>query len=322
MFLPEAPDCTKDHKAEVRADCGRTERSVEDGVVKTGMLIEKIPSKEYNDYNISNGGLYMAELEKIKESIYKTLLNPTRENFADVVLNGVGEQDNLDFKEIWNEEQKIAEIIIGMANIGGGAIIFGVRENDDGTLEPIGLSELKDREKIDSKIKNFLPDSVKMNIVDFDFTNEMYERLGGRLYQIIIVYSNEIDLPYVWKKNSNDAEQGCIYYRRGTKTVKANPREIKEMIDKRVDAELIEHSNLELEEHLKQLETLYKYINPMKYTFSIYNQLSGNIRKNLFGGALIKGVNNPNYPKESYEDFVVRMIARKKEKIERVLDLK
>ncbi len=34
LFLPEAPDCTKDHKAEVRADCGRAEWAVEDGVVK------------------------------------------------------------------------------------------------------------------------------------------------------------------------------------------------------------------------------------------------------------------------------------------------
>ena len=33
LFLKKAQDCTKDHKAEVGADCGRAERAVEDGMV-------------------------------------------------------------------------------------------------------------------------------------------------------------------------------------------------------------------------------------------------------------------------------------------------
>ena len=42
------------------------------------------------------------------------------------------------------------------------------------------------------------------------------------------------------------------------KTVKANSYEINEMLDKRLEATYVEQSSLHLEEHLKQLNTLYK----------------------------------------------------------------
>ena len=88
---------------------------------------------------------------KIKEMVYDVLQNPTRENFIDILDNGLGEQDNLDFKVQWIEAQKLAEILLGIANSGGGAIILGVKENEDGTLESIGLSKIEDKEKIHSK---------------------------------------------------------------------------------------------------------------------------------------------------------------------------
>ena len=47
---------------------------------------------------------------KIKEMVYDVLQNPTRENFIDILDNGLGEQDNLDFKVQWIEAQKLAEI--------------------------------------------------------------------------------------------------------------------------------------------------------------------------------------------------------------------
>ena len=65
---------------------------------------------------------------KIKEMVYDVLQNPTRENFIDILDNGLGEQDNLDFKVQWIEAQKLAEILLGIANSGGGAIILGVKE--------------------------------------------------------------------------------------------------------------------------------------------------------------------------------------------------
>ena len=101
---------------------------------------------------------------KIKEMVYDVLQNPTRENFIDILDNGLGEQDNLDFKVQWIEAQKLAEILLGIANSGGGAIILGVKENEDGTLESIGLSKIEDKEKINSKMAKFLPEKIKFEI--------------------------------------------------------------------------------------------------------------------------------------------------------------
>ena len=67
----------------------------------------------------------------IKEYMYRFLQEPTREKFIDLVFDGVGEQDSIDFKKKWIESQKLSEIILGMANTGGGVVIFGVEEKED-----------------------------------------------------------------------------------------------------------------------------------------------------------------------------------------------
>ena len=259
---------------------------------------------------------------KVKEAVYNVLQEPTRENFMDILDNGFGEQDNLDFKEQWIDFQKLSEIILGIANSGGGVIILGVKENENGTLDAVGLPQLEDKEKIHSKIQKFLPDNLEFVIGDFDFTNESYIKITGKLFQILSVNCKEIELPYVWKKDSNGVEAGCIFYRRGTKTVKANAQEIKDMIEARIEAVYIEQSNLQLEEHLKQLSTLYKHIAPQTYSFSPFDKLFRNYGNIMKGSATIAGMGNTNYPEESYEEFIAKMIERKKEKIERVLDLK
>lgn len=261
----------------------------------------------------------MDKLEPFKEDVYRLLQNPTRENFIKILFKGSGELDNLDYKENWVKEQKISEIIIGMANAGGGAIIIGVKENEDGTFDSNGLGKIEDTEKIHSKLYNFLPENVKFEVLNYDFTDESYDKIKGKLFQMVIVNSDDKELPYVWKKNTDVAEEGCIFYRRGTKTVKANTQEIREMINKRLEAEEINNSNLKLEEHLKQLQTLYDYIEPITISSSYFNKLFRSSA--LVGIAKLTENKNQYYPKENYDEFVSRMIEKKKKKIEKVLDL-
>ena len=261
----------------------------------------------------------MDRSEPFKEDVYKLLQNPTRENFIKILFKGSGELDNLDYKENWIKEQKISEIIIGMAN-GGGAIIVGVKENEDGTFDSIGLEKIEDTEKIHNKIYNFLPENVKFEVFDFDFTDESSDKIQGTLFQMIIVESDDKELPYVWKKNTDIAEEGCIFYRRGTKTVKANTLEIKDMINKRLEAEEINSSNLKLEEHLKQLQTLYDYIEPSTFSSSYFNKFFKG--SNFARIAGLTGNRNEYYPVESYDEFVEKMIEKKKKKNEKILDLK
>lgn len=260
----------------------------------------------------------MDRSEVFKEDIYVFLQNPTRENFIKIVFKGSGELSNLDYKENWVKEQKIAEIIIGMANIGGGAIIIGVKENDDKTFEAVGLEKLEDQANIHSKIDNFLPNEVKYDVFNYDFRDESYNKIKGKLFQLLIINSDDKELPYVWKKNTDIAEEGCIFYRRGTKTVKANMQEIKEMTDKRIKAILLEESKLQLEEHLNQLKILYKNIRFQNNSI-LFSSMFKNIQN--FGNSARVNGENLLYPDESYEEFVTDMILKKKKKIERILDL-
>lgn len=256
----------------------------------------------------------------IKDVLYDFLQEPTRENFTALVLNGTGEQDNIDFKEIWIKEDKLAEIILGIANSGGGAIVIGIKENVDGTTDAVGISKIEDKANISSKISKFLPDTISFEVCDFDYSGEEYSKLKDKKFQVIFINSEEEKLPYVWSRDSGENTIGVVYIRRGTKTCKANNRELQELIDKRIRASYVEGSSLGLEEHLKQLKILYNNIDKNKTYFTFGSNFSKTLGNLIGGNVSLK--ENLNYPKEEYDEFIGRMIHQKKLKIERVLDLK
>lgn len=263
----------------------------------------------------------------IKEYMYKFLQEPTRENFIDIVFNGVGEQNCIDFKKIWIEPQKLSEIILGMANVGGGVIILGVEEKEDGTIEAVGLNEIFDKEKQHSKIIRFLPATIKFDILDFDFSDEAYSKIENKMYQMILIQSDDKDLPYMWNKDSNENQIGCVFIRKGTKTVRANSGELSELIDKKIRSMYTEGSKLALEEHLDQLKILYKYVGERenvihKSILDVGKVLSEKFQMISASLGEVERIKNPFYPEEDFEEFVSNMIKMKKIKIEKVLDLK
>lgn len=256
----------------------------------------------------------------IKDVLYDFLQVPTRENFTSLVLNGTGEQDNIDFKEVWIKEDKLAEIILAIANSGGGAIVIGIKENTDGTTDAVGISKIEDKANISSKISKFLPDTISFEVCDFDYSGEDYSKLKDKKFQVIFVNSEEEKLPYVWSKDSGENAIGVVYIRRGTKTCKANNMELQELIDKRILASYVEGSSLGLEEHLKQLKILYNSIDKSRTYFTFGSNFSKALG-NLMGNSITLKENS-SYPKEDFDEFVGRMIQQKKLKIEKVLDLK
>ncbi len=58
-----------------------------------------------------------------------------------IIKSGFGESNELDFKEQMISEEKIAKIILSMANSGGGTIIFGVDDNG----KPVGVEGVRKR---------------------------------------------------------------------------------------------------------------------------------------------------------------------------------
>ena len=62
-----------------------------------------------------------------------------------------------------------------------------------------------------------MPNTVKFNILDFDFSGEAYSKIENKMYQMIVIYSDDKDLPYMWDRDSNENQVGCVFIRKGTK---------------------------------------------------------------------------------------------------------
>ena len=255
-----------------------------------------------------------------KDTLYDFFQDPSRENFTKLLKWNTGEQNNVDFKREWIPEIKLAEILIGMANCGGGVVLFGIEEKEDGTVESIGINKMQDKADVNNKMKKFLPENLIYTVHDFDYSGEEYSKLKDKKFQVIAVESKEEELPYIWCKDSSGNEAGCVFIRRGTTTCKANNYELNALIEKRIRASYTEGSSLELGEHIKQLKVLYNSIDKNKSYLPIMNNLTGIFKPFMSSSLTIEP--NSNYPEEGYDEFIRRMIDRKKLKIEKVLDLK
>lgn len=256
----------------------------------------------------------------LKDVMYEFLQEPSRGRFSEIILNNTGEQNAVEFKKEWIGEQKLAQIILGIANTSGGALIFGVEELSDGGHNPCGLSTFQDKAKMQKKLSKYLPEKLPFTIHDFDYSGEDYSKLKNKKFQVIIINHEEKNLPYMCPKDGDGLKAGSIYIRRGTSTEQANESEVEELLNKRIKIMYSTKSKLELEEHLQQLKVLFSHI---KRTHT-YNPLFANISTalvNAFSLGASESKPNPNFPEEDYEQFILRMIEEKKKKIERVLDI-
>lgn len=236
------------------------------------------------------------------ETIYKLMQNPNRKDFAALLIDNQGEDDNLDFKKEWIEFSKLARIMLGMANIGGGLIIFGLDEKEDGSIDNCGLKSFMDKADINNKIEKYIPESFQYEVKNFNFTDEnVFKKING-MYQIMIVKSEAWNLPYILSRQIGGDEKGIIYVRRGTKAVHANSIDIGKMIEKRINA-TVKESSLKLDDHLAQLRVLYQAIH---YNVDLPQYMPNSIMSSIMGLGLQKK------PDESYNDFVLKCIEKKK----------
>lgn len=247
--------------------------------------------------------------------MYTLLKEPTLDNFRKFFCSHTGEHNSIDFKAEWIEDAKLAKEILAIANSHGGIIIFGVTENSDKTLTATGLPQLLDKAIISNKIKKYISSDLKYEVYDFSFTSSEYEELKGKNFQMLVIDDTPNHLPFLAKKDyDNILKANFIYVRRGTSCEIANQEEINNIINRKINF-LHPNSNnpLKLDEHLKQLKTLYESINK-KFYLSPFSNIT-------FQEYFATPKLNPKYPKEDYEDFIIKMIETKKRKIERILDL-
>lgn len=196
------------------------------------------------------------ELQKgIHEGFAQFFEAPTRDTLRELLRVNLGETDQLDFKEEWSELMKMAKHVIAIGNSGGGAIVVGVREENDGSLIPVGLNELLDKSKVGNEFERFVPPTLKYEVLSFDLSASEYDEIEGDRYQAILVDPDEKVIPYLPLRESKGIKANRIYVRRDTKSVEANRTEIERLIETRVNA-ISRSVEGELQDDLQQLKML------------------------------------------------------------------
>lgn len=205
-------------------------------------------------------------------------------------------------------------------------------ENEDNTFDILGLDSLKDTADISNSISRLVSSSLDYEVFNFVFDSDVYGKFENKKFQIMVIHDTPERLPFVSLGQSEKIEKDVIYVRRGTKSEKATSEEINRIIERKIATIYSENTDMSLDQHLEQLKKLYSEL-PQKIQVLVRKGTQPNFAAALkvFGeriGALYgtpdeyEEKDNPNYPDEGYEAFILRMINAKKLKIEKVLDLK
>ncbi|MAE83043.1 MAG: transcriptional regulator [Flammeovirgaceae bacterium] len=250
----------------------------------------------------------------IKESFARILEQPDRVAVRDLLKSNFGELNFIDFKADWIENNKLARHILAMVNSGGGIIVLGVSEQD-GKIDPMGLSHIRDKADIQNSLNKLLPNNLEYEILDFTFEETEYGVLKGRNFQLILVSNQERYIPFLSKNESKSLKKDTIYVRRGTQSVQANYEELQKILNQRIESEYDSSSEMKLEEHLAQLKTLYSHIKKYFYIDPSWDLIPEKERKSIMDEQEYYRRKNNKYPNEDFEDFVVRLIEIKKQLI-------
>lgn len=268
-----------------------------------------------------------------KDKFYDDFLTaPSKDTFKKFIQNNLGELDNIDFKETWISKDKLSKILLAMANTQGGIIVFGIKEEADGSLTPKGLSAFKDKADIGSDVSKFISPNLDYEVLDFNYDSTAYPEAQDKKFQVILVHNTPDRIPFVSMGESSNIAKDVIYVRRGTKCEKATAEDIEKIISKKIETVFKASSDLSLNEHLAQLKLLYNELpqkirklvrksNSINNLTSCLTLLSQSVLRPFWGNDEYEEIDNPNSPEESYEAFILRMIEKKKLKIEKVLDL-
>lgn len=264
--------------------------------------------------------------KQLKDIVYKLLQEPTLDKFREFLHAQMGEHNSVDFKSQWIEKADLAKEMISLANSKGGIIVFGVAEDKNKNINLDGLPEIIDKATVSNGIKNFISSNLKYEIYDFTYNASEYVELQGKNFQMMVIEDTPQYIPFLSKRDSGTLKQNTIYVRRGTSCENANEEEIQSMLNRRMNyLHPLNGEPLELEEHLKQLKILYGRIDKEHVyyknglTVGLSTMISSIVKSATMGERITEM--NPLYPDETYDEFISRMIAEKKKKIERVLDL-
>lgn len=258
-------------------------------------------------------GMISPRPRALHEDFAKFFEAPTRELLRDVLKRNVGEADDLDFKEMWPAPDKVAKHLLAMANSNGGCIVIGVRQNSDGSLDPCGLSTLRDKADIAKTTGPFLPPNLRYETLDFSFPASEYGHIAGKKFQVLFIEDVPTELPFVSRRQSECIREAAVYVRRGTTSTEATYEELQYVLNRRIETGYSSSHLLVLEDHLRQLKLSYSQIDRVRYR-SPFEGLTQVL-------TLAQTEANRDYPSEGLDRFVARCINDKKHEIRKVLGL-
>lgn len=241
-----------------------------------------------------------------KEEFAKFFEAPDRVKFKELLKNNTGEYNHIDFKEAWLDTEKTAKHILGFANSRGGIIVFGVKENSDKTLTSQGLPELKDKTQIVQSLQSYLPEKLVFDILDFAYADSEYAEIKNKKFQVLIVEDTPPYIPFLSMRDGTGIIKNRIYYRGAINTEEATQEQLQEIINRRIETGYSSTSEDEFKNHLAQLKDLYAAIPRYVHFFDKF--------------AMMGMTSNPLYPEESFEEFILNMIEKKKVVIQRFIN--
>ncbi|MBW4472651.1 MAG: ATP-binding protein [Stenomitos rutilans HA7619-LM2] len=261
-----------------------------------------------------------------REHLDSFLKEPTREGFLHLLQREAVEDNDLEFKRSLLPSDLMAKHILAMANKNGGAVVFGVDEHKPNQFSPCGLPEGSDGfdvTNIEKKLASYIPKKLEIGIIPAYVKGEEHSDFENKFFLIIIVSYNPRHIPFVSLKSGENLKRDTIYVRRNRASEPANHDEIQEIINKRIDTEYSTTNERKLIEHLEELKELYSHIprtvrevvsfipplTPLDLGFPIEDM------KRMFGKTEYKTSSNPEYPQESYESFIRKLIEIKKDEI-------
>lgn len=243
----------------------------------------------------------------IYEEFAQFFEKPTRGSLRELLKNNVGELPNCDFKAQWPALPKVARHLLGIGNSGGGCLIAGVAEKEDGTLEPEGLEKLTDKANIEKGIEKYVPTALFANvhILDLPYPASEYPSIQNKKFQVVLVEDDLKHVPYISAAEGDGIRRGAIYVRRGTSTEEANYEELQRIINKRVETRYSSRGELNLQSHLEQLKVLYSHapITSDSPWVQFLQVMGGHVNR------------------KEFEAFVLGAIEKKQRRIETELDV-
>lgn len=245
----------------------------------------------------------------IREEFARFFEEPSRETLRDLLRQHTGETDQLDFKQDWPAFPKVARHLLAIANSGGGALVVGVAQKDDGLLTSVGLQNLVDKREIYQGVSKFISSQLTYQILDFAYTASEYDVIQGKKFQVIIVEDRPEYIPFVAKDNSEGIRRAAIYIRQGTGSEEVNYEELQNVLNRRLETRYSSTSELHLAQELQELKVLYSQVQPYRERSFAY--------LSAYEAALNE--RNPSYPQESFDDFIARLIEVKKQRIKNLI---